>query len=70
MKVEDFKKIEIIPNENGGIQLFVNGEKIDLKDTMDVHLDLCINEEHNLVFELTARKRLMFLTDYSQDLKG
>lgn len=69
MKVENFEKIEIIPNEHGGIQLFINGEKIDLKDTIDVHIDLVIDEEHNRVFEITARKRLCFMTDYEQDRK-
>ena len=69
-EVQDLKEIKIIPNGKGGIQLFVNGEKVDLKDTTDIHLDIYHDEERGMVFELSTRKRICFLTDYEQDLRN
>lgn len=68
-EVQDLKEIKITPNGKGGVQLFVNGEKIDLKDTTDIHLDLSHSEGGGMVFELSTRKRVCFLTDYEQDLR-
>ena len=67
--VQDLKEIKIVPNGKDGVQLFVNDEKIDLKDTTDIRLDLSHDEERGMVFELSTRKRICFLTDYEQDLR-
>lgn len=71
-EVKDIKKIEITPNGKGGIELFINGEKVDLKDTTSIHLDVLRNEESGgVLFELSAKKRICFLQDYEYcDLRG
>lgn len=65
-EVKNLEKIEIVPNEEGGIKLFVNGERVDLKDTIGIHLDVRYDTENTggVVFELTTKKRICMLTDY------
>lgn len=72
MEVKDIEKIEITPNGKGGIELFINGEKIDLKDVTSLHLDVLGNEGGSgVLFELSAKKRICFLQDYDYcDLRG
>lgn len=67
-EVQNLKEIKIAPNGKGGIELFVNGEKADLKDTIDIHLDISPSEGGSVVFELSARKRICFLADYNHVL--
>lgn len=63
-EVRDLKEIKIIPNGKGKVQLFVNGEKIDLKDATDINLGLTPDENGNIGFDLTTRKRICFLGGY------
>ena len=58
------KEIKIIPNGKGKVQLFVNGEEIDLKDAVDIHLGLTRDGNGNIGFELSTRKRVCFLGGY------
>lgn len=65
-EIKNLEKIEIVSNGEGGIKLFVNGEKADLKDTIGIHLDVRYDTENTsgVVFELTVKKRICMLTDY------
>ncbi len=67
--VQDLKKIEITPNGKGGMFLFINGEKVDLKDVTEIRIAPLKDEKHrkSLIFELSVEKRICFLQDYSMD---
>ncbi len=71
-EIKNLEKIEIVPNGEGGIKLFVNGERVDLKDTIGTHLDVRYDTENTggVVFELTVKKRICMLTDYDYADKG
>lgn len=62
--IQDLKEIKIIPNGKGKVQLFVNGENVDLKNATDIRLELTSDGNGNIGFDLSARKRICFLGGY------
>ena len=66
-EIKNLEKIEIVPNEEGGIKLFVNGQRVDLKDTIGIHLDVRYDAENTggAVSELTVKKRICMLSEWN-----
>lgn len=63
MEVKKFNKIEIVPNGVGGIDMSIDGEKIDLKDVTELTLGIAKDTDGEFsCFELFANRRLCFLT--------
>lgn len=71
-EIKDIKEIKITPNGKGGVDLFINGEKIDLRNVTGLRLDVLRNEGGNgVLFEFSAKQRICFLQDYEYcDLRG
>lgn len=56
----ELEKIEILRKENGGVSLYVNGEGVDLKDVLGIHIDVNHSDDATFI-ELTERKRIGIL---------
>lgn len=63
MEVKKFNKIEIVPNSTDGVDVSIDGEKVDLEDITELTLGIAKDTDGNFsCFELSAKKRLCFLT--------
>lgn len=58
--LQDLEEVRIVREENGGCGLYVNGEKIDTKNTLGIHLDIRYDDDE-LLMELTTRNRVCIL---------
>lgn len=58
--VKQLKKIEIIQEQNGGVGLYVNGEKVDITNTLGINLDVRYDDGVALI-EVTTRNRVCIL---------
>lgn len=62
MEVKKFNKIEIVPNGVGGVDMSIDGEKIDLKDVTELTLGIVKDTDGEFShLELLAKRRLCFL---------
>lgn len=63
MEVKKFNKIEIVPNEAGGVNVSIDGKEIDLEDVTEISIGIAKNTDGNFsCFEFLAKKRLCFLS--------
>lgn len=58
--MRELEKIEIIREENGSVSLIVNNEKVEMSNTIGIHLD--INCQDDVAYlELTRVERVAML---------
>lgn len=62
MEVKKFNKIEIVPNGVGGVDVRIDGEKVDLEDVTELTLGTAKDTDGKFShLELLAKRRLCFL---------
>ena len=62
MKVEKLEEIRII-NKDGALEAYVNGEKIDLSESVSLSLELRIEEDENYLELFTKNRKSILSTD-------
>lgn len=62
MEVKKFNKIEIVPNSTDGVDVRIDGEKVDLEDVTELTIRIAKNTDGKFShIELSAKRRLCFL---------